>query len=67
MPDFTNRKTIPPGADALPAKDRPILAAAIAAGATCLLTVDKKHVGPFLGQTIGRVRILTPGGYLKGM
>ena len=42
---------------ALPAKDRPILAAAIAAGCTHLLTGDFKHFGPLLGQSIGGVRV----------
>ena len=37
----------------LPQKDQPILAAAIAAGATHLLTGDKKHFGNLMGQIFG--------------
>lgn len=47
----------------LPAKDHPILQAAIAARATHLLTGDKKHFGPYYGQTIEGVLILPPSRY----
>ena len=36
----------------LPAKDEPILQAAIAANATHLLTSDLKHFGPYFGLSI---------------
>src|SRR5215213_7904437 len=36
----------------LPAKDRPILQAAIAAQATHLITGDRKHFGRYFGQRI---------------
>jgi uncharacterized protein len=51
---------------ALPAKDRPILGAAIRAGATHLLTGDVRHFGRYFGQTVGGVHILPPGDYLRG-
>lgn len=41
----------------LPAKDRPILEAAIAAGCTHLLTGDFKHFGPLFGRRIGGVKV----------
>jgi hypothetical protein len=50
----------------LPEKDIPILAAAIAARATHLLTGDIKHFGPFLGKKIAGVRIDRPANYLRG-
>jgi uncharacterized protein len=49
---------------ALPAKDRPILAAAIRAGATYLLTGDIHHFGEYFGRTFGGVQILPRGDYL---
>jgi len=45
-------------------KDRPILAAAIRAHAQYLLTGDKMHFGPYFGQVVGGVRILTPAQFL---
>lgn len=49
----------------LPPKDRPILLAALAAGATQLLTGDLRHFGPLFGSTVEGVEILTPGAYLR--
>lgn len=49
----------------LPAKDRPILLAAIHAGATHLLTGDVTHFGPYFGQTVEGVQILRPAEYLQ--
>lgn len=43
----------------LPAKDRPILGAAVAAGCTHLLTGDFKHFGPLFGRKIGGVRVIS--------
>lgn len=54
---------LPEGVD-LPEKDRPILLAAIAGGATHLLTGDKAHFGKYFGQTVGGVLILRPREYL---
>jgi uncharacterized protein len=45
-------------------KDRPILASAIAARATHLLTGDKEHFGALYGRAVGGVLILVPAGYL---
>jgi len=53
-----------PSAILLPAKDVPILLAAIAANATHLLTGDLRHFGPYFGRRIAGVLILTPGDYL---
>jgi uncharacterized protein len=44
----------------LPEKDQPILAAAIHAGATHLLTGDKKHFRKYYGRTIHGVLVQTP-------
>ena len=41
----------------LPIKDRPILAAAVAAGCTHLLTGDFKHFGPLLGRSVHGVKV----------
>lgn len=49
----------------LPDKDRPILLAAIRAGATHLLTGDFRHFGPYYGKRIEGVLILAPGDYLS--
>jgi len=55
---------LPPGVD-LPAKDAPILLAAIEARATHLLTGDLHHFGPYFGKRLAGVLILLPGDYLK--
>jgi predicted nucleic acid-binding protein len=49
-----------------PDKDAPILAAAIAAGATHLITGDRRHFGPFFGERIGGVLVLPPRDDLGG-
>ena len=41
----------------LPEKDRPVLMAAVIAGADCLVTGDLLHFGPFFGQRIQGVMI----------
>ena len=48
----------------LPEKDRPILAAAINARATHLLTGDRRHFGEFYGKRISGVLIQSPAQYL---
>lgn len=53
---------IPPGLS-LVEKDRPILAAAIASGASHLLTGDVRHFGACYGQVIVGVLILAPAQY----
>ncbi len=49
----------------LPDKDRPLLLAAIGAGATHLLTGDVQHFGLYYGERIEGVLILPPGDYLS--
>ena len=55
---------LPPGT-LLPEKDRPILAAAIEATATHLLTGDVHDFGRLLGKIVAGVLIQLPGEYLK--
>ena len=50
---------------ALPEKDQPILAAAIQAQATHLLTGDVKHFGAYFGQHINGVFVLPPAQYFQ--
>jgi predicted nucleic acid-binding protein len=50
----------------LPAKDVPILNAAISGRATHLLTADEQHFGRLFGTTIGGVLIVSPADYLRG-
>jgi hypothetical protein len=50
---------------ALPAKDVPILLAAIAGQASHLLTGDLKHFGTLMGRTIMGVLIQRPADYLR--
>jgi hypothetical protein len=52
-----------PGVD-LPPKDQPILLAAIAAGATDLITGDRAHFGDYFGRRIAGVLIDRSGTYL---
>ena len=49
----------------LPDKDRPILLAALAAGATHLLTGDRVHFGVYFGRRIGGLLVERPGDYLR--
>ena len=51
---------------ALPDKDRPVWSAAVAAGATHLLTGDVRHFGSHFGKTLQGVHILRPATYLAG-
>jgi len=44
----------------LPAKDRPILAAALGCRATVLVTGDRRHFGPLFGRPIGGTVVLSP-------
>lgn len=53
-----------PAGSALRVKDRPILGAAIAAGATHLITGDRRDFGELYGETIAGVLILPPRDYL---
>ena len=49
----------------LPAKDVPILAAAIAGRATHLLTGDSRHFGPVYGIRVGGVLVMRTADYLR--
>lgn len=53
-----------PGGVTLPAKDQPILAAAIRARATHLLTGDLRHFGPLMGRRVAGIHIMRPADYL---
>jgi len=55
---------LPPGI-ALRSKDAPILAAAIAATVTHLITGDRRDFGKHYGELIGGVLILPPRDYLE--
>ncbi|MHB1461110.1 MAG: PIN domain-containing protein [Armatimonadota bacterium] len=46
-------------------KDAPILAAAIAARCTALLTGDKQHFSELFGKVVEGVTILTPAEYMR--
>jgi predicted nucleic acid-binding protein len=56
--------TLPPSLS-LAAKDRPILAAAVNAGATHLITGDRRDFGKLFGRRIGGVLIQRPADYFK--
>lgn len=49
----------------LAAKDEPILRAAIASGATHLLTGDWRDFGEWIGKKIAGIEIQTPGEFLE--
>ncbi|HEX9092703.1 MAG TPA: PIN domain-containing protein [Coriobacteriia bacterium] len=49
----------------LPAKDRPVLLAAIVSGADLLLTGDMTHFGGCMGRSVSGVRVSLPGDYLR--
>lgn len=50
----------------LPPKDRPVLLAAIAAHADCLLTGDLTHFGQLMGVAFNGVTVMLPDDYLRG-
>ena len=72
LDDLLRRTRIPTGGIAygipddivLPRKDRPILAAAVAVGATHLITGDVTHFGAFFGRDVAGIRIVPPARYL---
>lgn len=49
----------------LPDKDWPIVAGAIAAGCTHLITGDARHFGPYFSERIAGVLVLPPAEYLR--
>jgi predicted nucleic acid-binding protein len=54
-----------PGDVRIAEKDEPILRAALAAGATHLLTGDWRDFGHLIGRSFGGVRVQTPGDFLR--
>lgn len=64
VPEATDH-ALPDDVD-LPEKDRPILRAALAAGATHLLTGDVTDFGALFGREVGDLRIERPASYLRG-
>ena len=54
---------LPAEAD-LPAKDQPLLKAAMAAGATHFVTGDLTHFGRWFGRPLGGVTVLTPRAFI---
>ena len=56
--------SLPKGIE-LPEKDRPILQAAIYAGASHLLTGDLQHFGPYFGRRFEGVLVTLPAEYLR--
>lgn len=56
--------TEPPSGIELPAKDWPILLAAIHSGATHLITGDNRHFGALFGKAVAGVLVVTPSRYL---
>jgi predicted nucleic acid-binding protein len=55
-----------PEAPGLPAKDRPILLAAIEGGASHLVTGDIAYFGRWMGKVVHGVKIVRPAAYLAG-
>jgi len=49
----------------LPDKDRPILAGAIAASCTHLISGDFRHFGPHYGKRVAGILVLPPAVYLQ--
>lgn len=49
----------------LPDKDWPILSGAITAGATHLITGDRKHFGRYFGDRIHGILVLPPSDYIR--
>jgi hypothetical protein len=56
-----------PSAPRLAGKDRPILLAAIQAGASHLISGDVEHFGPYYGRSVEGVLILPPADLLRMM
>lgn len=57
-------RQLPKGASR-PAKDLPILLAAIEARCHCLVTGNFRHFGPYFGRRVEGVVIVPPSGYFK--
>ncbi len=52
---------------AVPAKDRPVLAAAIRLECEALLTGDRTHFGPLYGKTAAGVTVHSPSSIAKAL
>ena len=65
VPEPSPNSILPAGIT-LPAKDAPILLAAIQSQSTHLLTGDKRHFGPLYGQVVEGVLIVRPSQFLVG-
>lgn len=63
VPEASNHPL--PGDVELPDKDRPILQAALAAGATHLLTGDVTAFGALIGHEVEGLRVERPASYLR--
>ena len=63
--DYPESASLPAGVE-LVEKDRPILLAAIHAGASHLLTGDSRHFGHLFSKRVSGVLILPPAEYLRG-
>lgn len=57
-------RSLPPGVQ-LPEKDLPILRAALAAGATHLLTGDLRDFGHLMGRRVAGLQVQAPGDFLR--
>ena len=55
-----------PAGLSLPEKDQPILAAALDAKCTHLITGDVRHFGPHFGHQLGGLVVLRPAAYVAG-
>jgi predicted nucleic acid-binding protein len=62
--DAAHEQMLPPGVN-LPAKDEPILIAAIAANSTHLLTGDWRHFGPYLDKVVAGVHVMSAAAYFR--
>lgn len=51
----------------LPDKDHPILAGALAANATHLITGDRRHFGQYFGRSLQGVVVLSPARYFQSV
>lgn len=49
----------------LPDKDQPILAGALAANATHLITGDRRHFGRYFDQSLEGIAVMSPARYLQ--
>ena len=60
LAEFRPPGRLPAAAGALPAKDAPVLAAAIRSRCDVLVTGDRTHFGPLFGRSISGVTVYSP-------